>query len=177
MHLNGLAYLDLSNNKISGDIPNWIWEMWNCYSLNLSHNMLTGMELNSYVFPFSNALHVFDLKSNRLQGQIPMPGSAAFLLDYSNNMFSSLLPNFTIYLSSTQFLKLSNNNISGHLPRSICDSPLEILDLPHNNFSRLLPPCLMENVYLRILSFEGESIRRDACQRFMVGTATRGYPE
>ncbi|CAL4898029.1 unnamed protein product [Urochloa decumbens] len=154
MRLNHMGYLDLSRNKISGDIPNWILERWSydLRSLDLSHNMFTGMELNSCVIPFVNVLDVFDLSSNRLQGQIPVPSSSAFFLDYSNNMFSSLIPNFTLYLSYTQYLMLSNNSISGHLPHSICGSALNILDMSYNNFSGPLPSCLMENEYLSILN-------------------------
>ncbi|CAL4905358.1 unnamed protein product [Urochloa decumbens] len=147
MRLNHMAYLNLSSNKISGDIPNWIWEIQNYEprTLDLSHNLFTGVELNSYVIPFSSVLNVFDLSSNRLQGQIPMPSSSALSLDYSNNMFSSLLPNFSLYLGSTNYLKLSNNNITSDLSHSICNSPLEILDLSYNKFSGTVPPCLIGN--------------------------------
>lgn len=51
--INNMSYLDLSHNKISGDVPNWIWETWSS-SLNyldLSHNMLTGIQLK-YCSPF-----------------------------------------------------------------------------------------------------------------------------
>ena len=117
------------------------------------------MELNSsHVIPLSRVLVFFDLSSNKLQGQIPMPSSSASFLDYSNNMFSSLLSNFTLYLSSTRYLKLSNNNISGHLPHSICDTPMEILDLSFNNFSGPVPPCLMENEDLIILNLRENNL-------------------
>ncbi|XP_066320071.1 receptor like protein 22-like [Miscanthus floridulus] len=162
MHAKHMIYLDLSSNKISGDIPSWIWERWNYDPMwiSLADNMFTGMELNSYVIPFSNTLYYsFNLSSNRLQGLIPMPYSSAEILDYSNNSFSSLLPNFTLYLSFTAYLMLSHNNISGYLPRSICHSPLEVLDLSYNNFSGLLPRCLMENslsiINLRENQFKG----------------------
>ncbi|XP_066320078.1 receptor like protein 22-like [Miscanthus floridulus] len=162
MHAKHMSYLDLSSNKISGDIPSWIWERWNYDPMwiSLADNMFTGMELNSYVVPFSNTVYYsFNLSSNRLQGLIPMPYSSAEILDYSNNSFSSLLPNFTLYLSSTAYLMLSHNNISGYLPRSICHSPLEVLDLSYNNFSGLLPRCLMENslsiINLRENQFKG----------------------
>ncbi|CAD6248268.1 unnamed protein product [Miscanthus lutarioriparius] len=154
MHAKYVTYLDLSSNKISGDIPSWIWGRWN-YSLkwiSLSDNMFTGMELNSYVIPFSNTLYSFNLSFNRLQGSIPMPYPSAQLLDYSNNSFSSLLPNFTLYLSYNAYLMLSHNNISGYLPRSICHSPLNVLDLSYNNFSGPLPQCLMENTFLTIIN-------------------------
>ncbi|XP_066320075.1 receptor like protein 22-like [Miscanthus floridulus] len=162
MHAKHMIFLDLSSNKIIGDIPSWIWERWNYDPMwiSLADNMFTGMELNSYVIPFSNTFYYsFNLSSNRLQGLIPMPYSSAEILDYSNNSFSSLLPNFTLYLSSTQYLMLSHNNISGYLPRSICHPLLEVLDLSYNNFNGLLPRCLMENslsiINLRENQFKG----------------------
>jgi hypothetical protein len=69
-----VEYLDLSSNKISGDIPKWIWERWNkdLVVLDISHNMFTGMELNSSSVIPSNRLGILDLSSNRLHGQVPM---------------------------------------------------------------------------------------------------------
>ncbi|XBI22635.1 hypothetical protein VPH35_063632 [Triticum aestivum] len=83
------------------------------------------------------------------------------VLDYSNNTFSSTMPNFTAYLGQTAYLKLSKNNISGSIPYSICDArKLEVLDLSHNNFNGLMPSCLIEGRSLAILNlrendFEG----------------------
>nr|XP_051220990.1 receptor like protein 22-like [Lolium perenne] len=158
-HLNQMSYLDLSCNRISGEIPKWIWVTWSSSLtyLNLSHNMLSIMQLTSYVLPFSR-LQTLDLSSNLLQGQIPMPSSQAILLDYSNNNFSSVLPNFTLYLG-VEF-RISKNNISGHIPNSICDSSITVLDLSFNNFSGRIPPCLIEDGYMSALSlrdnqFEG----------------------
>jgi Leucine-rich repeat (LRR) protein len=160
--INHLSYLDISSNKINGNIPKWIWERWNSSleSLNLSHNMFTGMELTSYVIPFSRPLYTLDLSSNRLQGQIPLPSLSAKFMDYSDNMFSSVLPNFTLYLSQTHYLSLSNNNISSYLPNSICDSYIDILDVSYNRFKGMVPPCLMGNGFMTILNlrenhFEG----------------------
>ena len=64
MGLKNMNDLDLSSNKISGDIPNWKWNN-DLSRLNLSNNMFTGMELNSsHVIPFNGVLDVFDLSSN-----------------------------------------------------------------------------------------------------------------
>jgi hypothetical protein len=79
IHAKHMTYLDLSSNKISGDIPSWIWGRWN-YDLlwiSLADNMFTGMELNSCVIPFSDTLDSFNLSSDRLQGLIPMPSLSA----------------------------------------------------------------------------------------------------
>ncbi|KAM3346288.1 hypothetical protein ACQJBY_020710 [Aegilops geniculata] len=158
-HLNQVSYLDLSRNRISGAIPKWIWVKWNrsLTYLDLSHNLLSIMQLTSYVLPF-NRLETLDLSSNQLQGQIPMPSPPAVVLDYSNNSFSAVLPNFTLYLGDE--FKISKNKISGHIPNSICDSSISVLDLSFNNFTGWIPPCLIEDGYMRVLilrenQFEG----------------------
>ncbi|KAI5004364.1 hypothetical protein ZWY2020_031607 [Hordeum vulgare] len=158
-HLNQMSVLDLSCNRISGAIPKWIWVTWNSSLtyLNLSHNLLSIMQLTSYVLPFDQ-LETLDLSFNQLQGQIPMPSPPAANLDYSNNSFSSVLPNFTLYLGN-QF-RISKNKISGHIPNTVCDSTIQVLDLSFNNFSGRIPSCLIGNGYTSVLSlrenqFEG----------------------
>ncbi|TVU43448.1 hypothetical protein EJB05_09921, partial [Eragrostis curvula] len=149
-------YLDLSCNKISGDIPKQFWETWSSHLvyLNLSHNMLSGMQLTSDVLPLTS-LQFLDLSFNRFQGHIPMPNSSARYMDYSNNMFSSVCPNFTLHLRSTRYLSMSRNIISGYIHYSICNSTLEVLDLSYNNFNGPLPSCLMENRKLVVLNLRG----------------------
>uniref|UniRef100_A0ACD5XC33 Uncharacterized protein n=1 Tax=Avena sativa TaxID=4498 RepID=A0ACD5XC33_AVESA len=169
MHVHHIITLDLSSNKIQGTIPQWIWAKWDdsLTDLNLSNNIFSHMQLTSYVLP-NICLALLDLSFNRLEGQIPMPNllitgfsSSPQIFDYSNNRFSSVLSNFTAYLGQTTDLRLSKNNISGHIPHSICDSSnLEVLDLSYNNFSGLIPSCLIEDSYLSVLNlrdnhFEG----------------------
>ncbi|TVU43439.1 hypothetical protein EJB05_09912, partial [Eragrostis curvula] len=153
MRSNYISHLDLSCNKISGDIPKQLWETWSSQLayLNLSHNMLTGMQLTSNVL--LTQLEILDLSFNGFQGAIPMPNSFAVLMDYSHNNFSSVLPNFTFYLRHTRYLSMSKNIINGHIPYSICNSStLDILDLSYNNFKGPLPSCLIENGRVRVLN-------------------------
>uniref|UniRef100_A0A8R7U192 Receptor-like protein 12 n=1 Tax=Triticum urartu TaxID=4572 RepID=A0A8R7U192_TRIUA len=168
MHVNHIQTLDLSSNKIHGTIPQWIWETWydSLTRLNLSNNIFTHMQVTSYVLP-CRRLESLDLSSNRLQGQLPMPNLLTTIntysqfLDYSNNRFSAVMPNFTAYLHQTAYLKLSKNNISGHIPHSVCDAnSLEVLDMSYNNFSGVIPACLIEHSNLVVLNlrennFEG----------------------
>ncbi|THG06287.1 hypothetical protein TEA_027498 [Camellia sinensis var. sinensis] len=60
-----MVYLDLSDNQISGEIPNWIWNVGNgtLMYLNLSYNLLVGMQRPYTIIP---SLFVPDLHSNQL---------------------------------------------------------------------------------------------------------------
>lgn len=74
------------------------------------------------------------------------------VLDYSNNNFSSILPNFGKYVKNFTYLNLSKNKLIGHVSPSICSAnKLTILDLSYNNFSGLVPSCLIESGKLNIL--------------------------
>ncbi|GKC62275.1 receptor-like protein 7 [Tanacetum coccineum] len=83
---SNLITLDLSDNKIQGEIPNWIWEFGDGHltSINLSHNELTDLE-EPYTF---RTLVVLDLHSNRLSGVIHVPPITAIYIDYSNNLLN-----------------------------------------------------------------------------------------
>uniref|UniRef100_A0ACD5TR68 Uncharacterized protein n=1 Tax=Avena sativa TaxID=4498 RepID=A0ACD5TR68_AVESA len=170
-YLDKVSGLDLSSNQISGIIPSWIWDnwRWQLYYLNLSHNIFTTLE-NSPSLVHLPRLNFLDLSSNRLQGSIPIPVTSypGGLLDYSNNNFSSIVPNFGRYIKSS-YLNLSKNKLNGHVPYSICStSELDILDISYNNFSGLVPSCLIESGKLSVLKlrenhFEGmfpENIRQ-----------------
>ncbi|KAH0706953.1 hypothetical protein KY289_012029 [Solanum tuberosum] len=112
-----LAYLDISNNKICGQIPNWFSGMrWDSLQfLNLSHNSLTG---HLPQFRYDNLLYL-DLKFNSLQG--PLPSSicnmnSLILLDLSHNYFSDSVPHCLGSMVSLTVLDLRRNNFTGSLP-------------------------------------------------------------
>ncbi|CBI18148.3 unnamed protein product, partial [Vitis vinifera] len=151
---SGLTYLDLSDNQIHGTIPNWIWKIGNgsLMHLNLSHNLLEDLQE-----PFSNFtpdLSSLDLHSNQLHGQIPTPPQFSSYVDYSNNSFNSSIPDdIGIYMSFALFFSLSKNNITGSIPRSICNATyLRVLDFSDNTLSGKIPSCLIENGNLAVLN-------------------------
>ncbi|WJX43053.1 hypothetical protein P8452_30209 [Trifolium repens] len=140
---SSLSILDLSNNQIQGKVPNWIWKLQNLQSLNVSHNMLTDLE--GPLLNLTSNLVALDLHNNQLQGPIPVFPIYVSYLDYSMNKFSSVIPqDIGNYLPFTTFLSLSNNNLLGSIPDSLCNaSNLQVLDISINNISGTIPSCLM----------------------------------
>ncbi|XP_047943050.1 receptor-like protein 7 [Salvia hispanica] len=119
-HLD-LKYLDLSANRIAGEIPSWIWGTQLMY-LGLSFNLLTDIQ-KPYHIPSS--LLALDLDSNQLKGELQLP-----------------IP----LESQLQFISIANNSLSGTIPTSICNaSQLDSLDLSENKLSGSIPPFLIEN--------------------------------
>lgn len=171
--LDHVCDLDLSSNKISGDVPNWIWEKTgsNLYFLNLSHNMFTGMQLTSDVIPTTTSLELLDISFNRFSGRIPLPNASALTMDYSNNRFSSILPNWAIYLKDTTYISMSQNNITGHVPLSICNYMLNVLDLSYNKFSGSIPSCLIGSVSLVVLNLRENQFEGTMASNITTGCA------
>ena len=154
-----LYKLDLSNNQIQGEIPNWFWKLPTLSYVNLSYNYLEGPLLNL------SSKFVLDLHSNQLQGQLPTPLPFFYYLDLSRNNFNSVIPALDLSwndnptstflsLSSTKFhawanlesicnatslgvLDLSNNSINGTIPHcfSSMSKSLRVLNLRRNNFT------------------------------------------
>ncbi|KAI3732329.1 hypothetical protein L1987_63533 [Smallanthus sonchifolius] len=135
-----LLMLDLSDNKLSGEIPNWIWNLGDGYLrfLNLSHNKFSILEM-PYTFPF--LLDVLDLHDNYLEGDIPVPPRRVYHLDYSNNNFKSSIPvGFGNVLKSTLFFSIANSNVVGVIPESIRNaSSLRDLNLSRNALTGPIP--------------------------------------
>ncbi|CBI18143.3 unnamed protein product, partial [Vitis vinifera] len=149
-----LTYLDLSDNQIPGSIPNWIRKIGNgsLLHLNLSHNLLE--DLQETFSNFTPSLSILDLHSNQLHGQIPTPPQFCSYVDYSDNRFTSSIPDgIGVYISFTIFFSLSKNNITGSIPRSICNATyLQVLDFSNNNLSGKIPSCLIEYGTLGVLN-------------------------
>ncbi|CAI9779203.1 unnamed protein product [Fraxinus pennsylvanica] len=147
-----MCFLDLSDNQIKGEIPNWIWESGSgcLYHLNLSHNFLQDLQ-KPYNIP---SLAVLDLHSNQLQGDLPIPPPLAMYMDYSNNNFNHFIPaDIGHSVSSAAFFSLSNNNIIGTIPESICNaSYLLVLDLSNNSLSGTILKCLLSSQTLGVLN-------------------------
>ncbi|KAL2500233.1 receptor like protein 33 [Forsythia ovata] len=167
-----LDKLDLSANKLKGEIPTRFWGMTNGLRyLNLSFNQLTGFQ-NPYTIPIINTL---DLSSNQLRGELPIPPSLATYLEYSNNNFNALPEDIGNYISRARFFSLSNNSLTGEIPKSICNtSYLEVLDLSNNALNGSMPSCLTEsNGRLGVLNLQRNMLSGNIPDTFSIGCSLK----
>ncbi|XP_042479761.1 receptor-like protein 6 [Macadamia integrifolia] len=131
--LNELMFLDLSNNNISGKLPNWIWKE-SLSELNLSYNSLYAFEQPLLKFS-SCPLSSLDLRWNKLQGSIPIPSSTVRFFSISNNSFVGGIPESICKLSSLLLFDASHNNLSGSIPECLGNiRSLSVLDVHENRF-------------------------------------------
>ncbi|KAH9747321.1 Receptor-like protein 47 [Citrus sinensis] len=178
-----LFYLDLSESKIDGQIPRWISKIGkdSLSYLNLSHNFITKMKQISW-----KNLGYLDLRSNLLQGPLPVPPSslrvilisnnqftgeiihsicdiiALDVLDLSNNRLSGTIPecigNFSPWLSVS--LNLNNNELEGANPQSLVNcTKLEVLDIGNNKINDVFPYWLGNLPELRVLVLRSNKLR------------------
>ncbi|XP_058214305.1 receptor-like protein 33 [Rhododendron vialii] len=171
MNQSSLLGLDLSDNQISGVIPNWIWNISNGY-LNLSFNLLVGFQ-QGFIIPIVGYL---DLHSNQLHGEIPIPTEGAYV-DYSRNNFSSSIPaEIGNRLPNAWFFSLSYNMLSGPIPPTLCNgSRLEILNLSNNRFSGTIPQCLIDKgtSTLSVLNLQNNNLTGNIMGTFPKGCTLR----
>ncbi|KAK4725714.1 hypothetical protein R3W88_030631 [Solanum pinnatisectum] len=148
--------LDLSNNKIQGRIPGWAWSNWNFSMkyLNISHNML--MTLDSVPL---QSLVTIDLRSNLLQGSLPIPPNSTTFFFISHNNLSGEIPSSICNLTSLVMLDLGRNNLYGEIPQCLGNiTALKVLDMHHNNLSGNIPTTFRNESSLSSLNFHGNKL-------------------
>ncbi|ESW24106.1 hypothetical protein PHAVU_004G103300 [Phaseolus vulgaris] len=120
-HFKSLAYLNMSQNKFSGKIPTSMGSLLELQVLLLRNNNLAG-EFSSSLRNCTK-LVMLDMTENRLSGSIPDWIGSKFLelqfLSLGNNYFNGSLPLQICYLKSIHLLDLSLNNLSGQIPKCI----------------------------------------------------------
>ncbi|XP_058214631.1 receptor-like protein 19 [Rhododendron vialii] len=172
MNQSSLLGLDLSDNQISGVIPNWVWNISNGY-LNLSSNLLVGFQQGFVI----RTVGYLDLHSNQLRGEIPIPTEVGMYVDYSRNNFSSSIPaEIGNRLPNAWFFSLSYNMLSGPIPPTLCNgSHLEILNLSNNRLSGTIPQCLIDTgtATLSVLNLQNNNLTGNITGTFPEGCTLR----
>ncbi|XP_031286459.1 receptor-like protein 35 [Pistacia vera] len=145
-----LQFLDLSNNRIHGEITQWQFELfYDLLYLNLSHNFITSF------FPFGKTSTmnpiVLDLQSNLLQGPLVIldaPDMNTLLL--SHNMLTGEISSSICNWSGIAVLDLSDNSLSGAIPQCLGNASLSLLNLEMNNFHGNIPSISFTIQYINL---------------------------
>ncbi|KAL8209355.1 hypothetical protein R6Q57_006087 [Mikania cordata] len=117
--LDYMSGLDLSSNKLTGEIPEELGMLTHILALNLSHNKLSG----PIPVSFSNLSQIesLDLSSNSLSGKVPselIKLTKLEVFDVSYNNLSGRLPE-----QKAQFNTFGKESYEGNL--LLCGTPLE----------------------------------------------------
>ena len=131
-----LQFLDLSKNRIYGQVPKWLGDMGR------------------------DSLYFLDLHDNLLQG--PFPTLSFLSLQYifvSNNKLTGEIPSLICNASSLYVLDLSHNNLSGAVPKCLVHSNvLSVLDLRMNSLHGTNPATFSKGNYFRNIDLNGNQL-------------------
>ncbi|GLJ28662.1 hypothetical protein SUGI_0564860 [Cryptomeria japonica] len=138
---SNLNFLGLSDNMISGSIPQQIVNLTSLTYLHLGNNLFSG-NIPSGINRFRE-LEFMHLGGNKLEGSIPSEIGQMQHLGYLNLSHNQLSGKISDSLCSSQQLRrlfLHHNNLSGKIPVSLegCQK-LELLDLSHNKLGGSIP--------------------------------------
>ncbi|KAK8603195.1 hypothetical protein V6N13_085388 [Hibiscus sabdariffa] len=139
---SNMLVFDVSNNNMTGEIPNGI----DAGVLLLQNNSFEG-QIPCEGF---HEAQVIDISHNFLSGPIPsclienFDGySPVFLLNLEDNRLSGNIPPQLGSLLSIKILLLGNNLFDGSVPKQLCQlTEIRIMDLSNNSFSGSIPSCL-----------------------------------
>ncbi|KAK9280454.1 hypothetical protein L1049_014146 [Liquidambar formosana] len=140
-----LANIELSNNLLSGGLPDCWIRFQKLVILNLANNNLSGK------IPFSigslRQIQTLGLRKNNFFGEFPLSlknCTQLKILDLGENKLSDKIPAWIgDSLSWLIVLSLRSNEFHGSIPRNLCHlTYIQILDLSNNNISGTIPQCL-----------------------------------
>nr|GEU54185.1 leucine-rich repeat protein [Tanacetum cinerariifolium] len=137
-----MRFLDLSNNKLVGHIPNSIGRLSLLEVLDISFNELNG-SLPDSIGRFS-LLKTLDLSNNQLNGSLPNSFGQLSKLEelyFSSNFLTGpQFPSWLIWQSELISLDISNTNISSPIPESFWRSfpNLESSDMSKNQMQGMV---------------------------------------
>ncbi|GMN50696.1 hypothetical protein TIFTF001_019837 [Ficus carica] len=140
-----LEYLDVSNNELSGELPDCWWHFEELVFLLLTNNNLSGNIPNS--IGLLTMLQTLQLSSNNFVGELPSAlrnCTRLQFMDFEGNKLSgSVLTWMGENLHGLSIVSLRSNSFTGSIPWNMCHlACLKILDLSLNDISGGIPACL-----------------------------------
>ncbi|XP_052289544.1 receptor-like protein EIX2 [Citrus sinensis] len=141
---NTWNFLDLSNNLLSGGLPDCWLHFDSLFVLNLANNRFSGKIPDS--MGFLNNIRTLNLYNNRLTGELPSSlrnCSQLRVLDLGKNAFFGEIPTWIgESLQNLIVLSLKSNKFHGNIPYQLCHLGLiQVLDLSLNIRSGKIPKC------------------------------------
>ncbi|KAJ8451215.1 hypothetical protein Cgig2_013987 [Carnegiea gigantea] len=147
-NVSSLAYLDVSSNNISGELPQCMGDLGgSLVAINLRGNKFYGPIPTGYTR--SCKLKIINLSENELEGGLPRTLANCKhleVLDVARNRIRDTFPSWLGALPSLHILVLRYNKFYGSVPSPAFDSEftqLRIIDISHNFHVGPLP---LENV-------------------------------
>ncbi|XP_047944964.1 receptor-like protein EIX2 [Salvia hispanica] len=138
-----LSFLDLSNNRLGGQVPNCWEKVPNMVLFNVANNSFSG-EIPRSLGALHN-LSVLQMRGNSLSGELPYNlrlCQELRIFDIGGNKLTGEIPTWIGQLYRTQFLKLQGNKLHGSIPLEICNlTNIQVLDFSINNLSWIIPDC------------------------------------
>jgi hypothetical protein len=132
-NLSCLKSLILSNNSLSGELPDSIFSLSKLVKLDLGRNKLSGT-ISPKIGQLSN-LSTLVLSNNQLSGSLPVEISNLIKLSIfylgNNNISGNIIPEIGQLISLNQ-LDLQYNNFEGKIPVQICQTPLNTVNFTNN---------------------------------------------
>ncbi|TKY62868.1 LRR receptor serine/threonine-protein kinase GSO1 [Spatholobus suberectus] len=149
-NLKFLIHLDLARNKLSGSIPQIVYNTTQMITDNYSElfiiaddiiDLFTKGQVYEYKLDFQR--RTIDLSANNLSGEIPSELfglSQVQTLNLSYNHLTGTIPKTIGGMKNLESLDLSNNKFSGEIPQDMSTlSFLGFLNLSCNNFTGQIP--------------------------------------
>ncbi|OIV95242.1 hypothetical protein TanjilG_21632 [Lupinus angustifolius] len=142
-NMSKLEVLDLSENSLQGQVPNWFWTSTTLLVVNLSNNKFGGNIALKYQPTSQNgsfsSLQTLNLSHNRFTNQVHLSGfSSLKTLDLSHNNLVTLPSGFE-KVTNLHHLDLSNCNIKGNVKPISNLHSLTYLDLSNNTLNGSFP--------------------------------------
>ncbi|XP_074284261.1 receptor-like protein EIX2 [Silene latifolia] len=156
-----LSQLILSDGNIFGPMPSWFHTMQRLYFVILSNNKISG----SLIFPIN--FFTLDLSNNSLSGEFLSNDSktivyhsADFIVLSDNKLSGPLLEGLGNIMPNLNTLLLSNNQISGQIPNSLCQlTSLTALDINNNSLSGEIPNCFANLPSLSLVRLSNNKLK------------------
>ncbi|KAL2334855.1 hypothetical protein Fmac_016068 [Flemingia macrophylla] len=141
---SNLNSLDLSNNQITGQLPDCWKSFKQLVYLDLRNNKLSGK------IPLSMGtlvnLELLFLRNNSLMSELPSTLKNCRnlrILDVGENMLTGPIPSWIGSMQQLIILNLEGNHFSGNIPNHLCNlKHIQLLDLSRNHLSTGIPTCL-----------------------------------